>query len=964
MRPNTTSAESATSGLQGASEIVPRSGAGSAERNRFCIRSHRVQSLAGHADGGYPELVLGRRTERTRLDEILDLIRDGHSATLVLEGGPGLGKTTLLNHLVERGAGVTLLTTTGTQSEFELPYAALHHLFHPVLGSLDLLPGPQREALETTFGMRAGPVPGTFLIALAALSLISEVSRAGPVLCVIDDVQWMDRASADVLGFVARRLDAEAVGMVFATRSVADSPSLERIPVLAVRGLRRPAAAELLTQLVPGRIEQAAMDRILDEANGIPLVLVEAARTLKRTEIATGIIREGVSSDPDHLEERFGMRLRALPPETQRLLLIAAAEPTADPVRIHAAAEALGAAAGALQPAVDAGLCHDGTAVRFRHPLVRSAVYRTASHEEIRTAHAALAHVSSKDSDPDLLAWHRACACESTDEEVAAELALASARMLERGAPAAAAVLLRKARQVTADEALRVRWSLRIAQAELAAGDFDASEREMAASHTAMLTPELLAEAKLTEARLAFTRERGGTAVSLLLAAAELLSPVNADAAEDAYLEAFSAALFGGTLTHTDLGHVSTRWRATRFPDGPRLTHRLLGALSPIVIGGDPIAWQRLREMLATIEDGTARDDQPPTALWVASVAAAAAWDIESWETISHRLVATSRDAGDYGELPTALSSRAFVQLFTGDLRAALEAVRETQTITSATGGRMTPYGAIGVAALSGHEPELDALVGATMPSAEERSDATGISIACWAQGLLNNSMGRYEEAFSWTMRALPLYQDLHASSVWVLVELIESASRTKRLADATAALSQLATTAESSGTPWGLGVLARSRALISDEAEAEDHYTESLRLLEATPCSLDLARTSLAYGEWLRRQRRLSDARTHLRRAVQLFESMGAPAFAARGTSELRAAGSQVRKRVDIATSALTVQESQIAQLVAQGLTNAEVASRMFLSPRTVEYHLAKVFGKLQVKSRHQLGALPAGTF
>lgn len=908
--------------------------------------------------------MLGRRAERTRLDEILDLIRNGHSAALVLEGGAGLGKTTLLNHLVEQGAGITLLTTTGTQSEFELPYAALHQLCKPVLGALDVLPVPQREALEATFGMRTGPMPGTFLIGLAALSLISEASRAAPVLCVIDDVQWMDRASADILGFVARRLDADAVGMVFATRSAGDSPSLERIPLLALRGLERPAAAELLAMLAPGRIERAAMDRILDEADGVPLVLVEAARTMKRTEIATGIIREEVSSDPDRLEEQFGMRLRTLPPQTQRLLLIAAAEPTADPVRIRAAAASVGAAAGALKPAIEAGLCHDGTTVRFRHPLVRSAVYRTASREEVRDAHVALAGVSPTDSDPDLLAWHRACACESTDEEVAAELALASARMLERGAPAAAAVLLRKARQVTADESLRARWSLRIAQAELAAGEFDASEREMMASHTAMLSPELLAEAKLTEARLAFTRERGGVAVPLLLGAAELLRPVMPDAAEDAYLEAFSAALFGGTLTHTDLAHVSTRWQGTQFPDGRRPAHRLLDALSAIVIGGGPTAWQRLRDTLSSIDDGTGRAAPSLPTLWVASVAAAAAWDIDSWDTISHRLVTTSRDAGDYGELPTALSSRAFVQLFTGDLRAALEGVRETETITSATGGRMTPYGAIGVAALAGHEPELDALVDATMPSAEERSDATGISIACWAQGLLNNSMGQYEEAFAWTVRALRLYQDLHASSVWVLVEFIESASRTNRLADARRVLPQLASTAESSGTPWGLGVLARSRALVSDGARAEQYYVESLRLLEPTRCSLDHARTSLAFGEWLRRQRRLSDAREHLHRAVRLFESMGAPAFAARGAHELRAAGSQLRKPRATASSVLTVQESQIARLVALGFTNAEVASRMFLSPRTVEYHLAKVFSKLQLRSRHQLAALPAGTF
>jgi DNA-binding CsgD family transcriptional regulator len=898
------------------------------------------------------------------LDEILDRVREGRSATLVLEGGAGVGKTTLLNYLVERGAGITLLTTTGTQSEFELPYAGLHQLCHPLMGAADVLQVPQREALEITFGKRAGPVPGKFIVGLAVLSLFSEASRRAPVLCVVDDVQWLDRDTSEILGFVARRLDAEAVGIVFATRSAPDTPSLERVPLLAVRGLERPAAEELLADLAPGRIERAAMDRILDEADGNPLVLVEAARTLKRTEIATGIILDDISSDPDRLEEQFAGRLRALPPETQRLLLIAAAEPTADTQRIQSAAASLGAGAAALKPAIDAGLCHDSTTVRFRHPLVRSAVYRTASREDTREAHAALARVSLEESDADLLAWHRACACESTDEAIAAELASASTRMLARGAPAAAAVLLRQARDLSADEALRARWSLRIAQAQLAAGDFDASAREMAASRTALLSADLVAEARLTDARLAFTRERGGAAVPLLLEAADLLSTLRPDAAQDAYLEAFSAALFGGTLTQTDPAEVARRWQTTAVPDAGRPAHRLLDALSVIVISGGGSAWRRLRETLTTLEDGPGDDDPHLPSLWVASVAAAAAWDIDSWGVLSRRLVAISRDTGDYGELPTALSSLAFVHIFTGDLRAARETVREMETITSATGGRITPYGAIGIAALSGREPELDALVDAAIPNAEQRSDATGISVACWAQGLLNNSKGQYEEAFAWTLRALPLYQDLHASSVWVLVELIESASRTHRLADARAALLQLASTAEASRAGWGLGVLARSQALLTDGAGAEDHYTESLRLLESTGCSVDLARTSLAYGEWLRRRRRLSESRNHLRQAVHLFESIGATAFAARATRELRAAGSQVRKPVATATSVLTVQESQIAQLVAQGLTNAEVANRMFLSPRTVEYHLANVFAKLQLRSRHQLAALPGGIF
>lgn len=905
--------------------------------------------------------MLARYAERTRLDDFLHHIRDG-SSTLLLDGGAGIGKTALLDYLVERAPGVQLLKVTGTQSEVELAYAALHRLCRPLMDVMPALPVPQRQALETTFGLGTSPFPGKFLVGLAVLSLLSEASRSRPVLCVVDDAQWLDKTSAEVLGFVARRLEAESVGMVFAVRSASDVPQLEGITRLTVGGLEDAAARLLLSSLEHGPIDPNAMERIVDEADGNPLVLIESARAFNRGEIETGIILTAVAPDPSNLEEHFGRRLKLLPADTQQLLLIAAAEPMADPQVIQAAAVRLRISPDWLEPAVDAGLCHTGVSVRFRHPLVRSAAYRTGSPAAIRAAHAALASVMPDDSDPVLLAWHRAQACETTDEDVSLELMAAASRVSARGAPAAAAALLRQAQQVTAHETLKAECSVRIAQAELAAGEFDGAERDLAGLSPGLLSPELRAEAKLTEARLAFARQRGGAAVPLLLEAADQLVALDANKAEQTYLEAFSAALFGGHLGQSDLREVATRWRAAGLPARNGPVHQLLDGLGLVVTDGGTSAWTRLDEALSTLQVPGGRDSPPITSLWVASVAAAGAWDIEGWNVISRRLVAISRNAGDYSELPAALSSHAFVHLFTGDLKSAAEAVEESTTITSITGGQISPYGAIGVAAIGGQEVDLDDLVEATVPSAERRSDATGISISCWGAALLNNSMGRYEDAFSWSSRARPLFHALHASSVWALVELIESASRTNRPADAHAALTLLASATRPSGNGWGLGVLARSQGLVSHGSEAEDLFSEALRLLEPTRCIVDFARTALVYGEWLRRHKRLSDSRTQLGRALQLFESIGATAFAGRAARELQAAGSQVRKPSAATSTVLTTQESQIAQLVKQGLTNDEVATRIFLSPRTVEYHLAKVFRKLEISSRHQLATAAAG--
>lgn len=541
--------------------------------------------------------------------------------------------------------------------------------------------------------------------------------------------------------------------------------------------------------------------------------------------------------------------------------------------------------------------------------------------------------------------------------------------MLTRGGPAASAELLRQALTVTSDKALTLEWRLRLAQRELSAGEYEHANRNIQALATADLKPELRAQAKLLEARLTFARARGGAAIPLLLQAADQLASINSQAAKEAFLEALSAALFGGRLSRAGgLSEVARRWRKADLPLGERPADQLLAAMANVISDNAASSWKRLHNALSDFRSAAEADDGPVPWLWLACVAAAAAWDFETWDALSTRHVSTSRLAGDYSELPIALSSRTFVPLFAGDLDAASDTVQEMATITAATGGAVSPYGAIGVAAMRGQEEVLRELVSSAIPAAEKRSDATGVAIACWGAALLDNSLGRYESAAGWGARAVELHHSLHSTTAWALVELVEAASRSNRTDTATAALEQLEIVAQSSGTEWALGVLARSKALAAFGSDAEELYVEALRRLEPTLARIDVARASLVYGEWLRRQKRLADARIQLSRSHDMFESMGAFAFAARAAAELRATGANLKGAGSLAPFDLTAQEFQIARLASQGLTNAEVAARMFLSPRTVEYHLGKIFSKLQIDSRHRIAGaiarlLPVGT-
>lgn len=903
--------------------------------------------------------MLDRQFERTRLDDLLQRVREGQSSTLLLDGGAGVGKTELLRYLTAHADGAQVLHVSGVQSEIELAYSALHQLCRPLMRSMTALLVPQREALETVFGMRSGAAPDKLLVGLGTLSLLAEAAGSGPMIVVVDDAQWLDTNSAQVLAFVARRLEAEGVGMVFAVRSDSEIHELRDVPRIVVEGLPEADAGQLLASLAPGPIDPRALEKILREAEGNPLVLVESARAFSPAELATGIILSSRPARPSELEGHFTRRLRTLPGETQQLLLLAAAAPFAEARTISNAASALGVPAAALTPAVEAGLCDVGETVRFRHPLVRSAVYRNASPEALRSAHAALVAVDAGAGDVVSSAWHRALSLHGPDEGAADGLAAAAEGVLTRGGPGASAAMLRQAVKISADEVRKQEWMLSIVHREMLAGHYDKASRDAAELNHRDLSPRTRAEVKLAEARIEFARSRGGAAVPLLLEAAERLTVTEPEVAQEAYLEAMSGALFGGKLTHVGtLKQVATQWRAAALAPGVRPADELLHALSAVIVDRDAAAWESLHAALRSFQRAAELGVEPVPWLWLACVAAAAAWDLDAWDVLSARHVEMSRQTADYSELPIALSSRAFVHLFAGDLRAASDTVREMATIMSATGGDVSPYGAIGLAAMRGDEAGLRQLIESTIPAAEKRAEATGVAIACWGAALLDNSRGRYNSAAGWAERAVRLHHSLHSTTAWSLVELIEASVRSKRLPEARAALAELESVARSSGTEWVRAVLARSRALVGDEAEPELHYLEAIERLQGPSYGFDFARTCLLYGEWLRRQKRLPESRIQLNRALAFFDSIGAAAFAERASRELSAAGSRSRGGKTSAPSVLTAQETQIARMASQGYTNAEMASRMFLSSRTVEHHLGKIFAKLGITSRHSIEA------
>ena len=908
-------------------------------------------------------VLLGRASEREALDRLLENVRGGQSAVLVIRGEAGVGKTALLHHCARQASGFRVARVAGVESEMELPFAALHQLCAPMLDRLDALPEPQQAALCVALGLASGAAPDRFLIALAALSLLAEVAAERPLLCFVDDAHWLDAASAQVLGFVARRLLAESVAIVFAVRDPRGERELAGLPELMLAGLPEEDARALLATVTPGRLDERVRDRFVAETRGNPLAILELPRALAATQLPGGFGLEGAYALPGRIEESFLQRLEALPDDARLLLLVAAAEPVDDPLRVWRAAERLGIGFSAATVDATEELLTIGERVRFRHPLVRSAVYRSATLQERRAVHLALAEATDEQIDPDRRAWHLAAAAAGPDEQVAVELERSAGRAQARGGLAAAAAFLQRAVALTADPARRVDRALAAAEASLQAGVFDVARRLLATAEVGPLDELQRARLDLLRAEASYSESRGSDAPALLLRAAKTLDPLDPKLARETYLDAWSAALFAGRLASTgSLHHVSREALARPTAAGPRRpSDLLLHGFSLALTDGRSAAAPVLERAAKGFAGRGASVEEVLRWGWLATAAAVMVWDYETCVAVATRGVLLAREAGALAVLAVSANVLAQAMALGGESRSAALLVAEADSVTEATGAQVAPYGALVLAGLQGREAEAATVIDATIHDATAGGQGTAVQYAHWARSMLLNGLGRYHEALTAAQDASNDTPELFVS-VWALSELIEAAARSEDPARASSALERLAEATSAAETDWGLGIAVRSRALLSEGETAERLYQEAIERLGRTRLRPELARAHLLYGEWLRRRSRRVDARAQLRAAHAQLTSLGMEAFAERARRELVAAGERIRKRTVETRDDLTAQERQIAQLAREGLSNPEIGARLFLSPRTVEWHLRKVFAKLGIRSRSELaGALPS---
>ncbi len=914
------------------------------------------------ARGPWSPLLRGRRGECERLDGQLQRMAGGQSSVLVLRGEAGVGKSALLEYVAEKSSGYRIVRAVGVQSEMELAYAGLHQLCTVMLDRVAKLPGPQRDALLVAFGLQQGATPEPSAVAVAVLGLLSDAAETTPLVCLIDDAQWLDRASAQALAFVARRLFAERVAMVFAVREPIDLPELAGLPELVVGGLADNDARLLLASVVPGRLDERVRDRIVAETRGNPLALLELPRGMTPADLAGGFGLPGAGTLTGRIEQVFTRRVESLPSDSRELLLLAAAEPLGDVTLLWRAAERLGIGSDAAAPAEEAGLIEFGIRVRFRHPLVRSAAYRGATPRERQQAHHALAEVTDPGADPDRRAWHRAQATAGLDETVAAELEGSATRAHRRGGEAAAAAFLQRAAELTPDPARRGERALAGAQAKIEAGAPEAAAALLGMAQLAPLDDYQRARSQRLRAQITLALSRGSDAVPLLLEAAEGLAAFNTDLARDMRLEVFAAAIYAGhPEDDPEVQQLAAAALAEPVPTQPphpvdSLARGLATVFTDGFAAGAPTLWAAL-EGFRRADKTDARTNRW---LWLACRVAFDLYDEQLSEEMARRGLRRAREAGALGVLPIALNFRAGLHIHAGEFAAASALAEEAAAISAMTGTAPLVYTAPLMAAIRGDEARAAPLLDAAEQDAVGRGQRLALSMLGSARAILFNGTGRYEEALRAAVAACA--HDGLALYALALIELVEAAARSGQPQLGASALERLAVRTQASNTDWALGLEARSRALLAEGPSAETLYEEAVTRLARGHVGFHLARAQLVYGEWLRRENRRADARRQLGAAHDLFASFGAEAFVERARRELLATGETARRRTPDSLSLLTPQETQIARLAGDGLTNPEIGAQLFISPRTVEYHLRKVFPKLDISSRKDLQRALAG--
>jgi DNA-binding CsgD family transcriptional regulator len=906
----------------------------------------------------------GRSGEASVLAGLVAAVRAGQSRVLVLRGDPGVGKTALLDDLAGQAQGCRVVRAAGMQSEIELAFAGLHQLLAPMLSDLGQLPVPQREALRVVFGISAGPAPDRFLVGLAVLGLLAEAAGDRPLVCVVDDEQWLDQASAQALGFAARRLGADPVGLVFAAR--VPGAELAGLPELAVRGLAEGDARALLDSALVGPLDSRVRDQLVAEARGNPLALLELPRGMTPGELAGGFGLPGTVSLTGRIEDSFRRQLDVLPARARRLLLVAAADPSGDASLVWRAAGRLGLPVAAAAQAAEAGLAEFGARVRFRHPLVRSVAYRSASFAERQEVHGALAEATDPVADPDRRAWHRAQAAAGPDEEVAAELEASAGRAQARGGLAAAAAFLERSVRLTADPGRLADRALAAAQASMQAGAFDQALGLLVMTEAWPLDELASARVDLLRGQVAFATGAGSDAPPLLLSAARRLEPLDSGLARETYLDAWAAAFSAGQLAAGDMAEISRAARALPRSPQPGPADLLLDGLALMITDGLPAAAPMLRQAVSLFASDNISAADRLRWSYMALMPANHLWDDDGYRAILSRHVQLGRDAGALDRLPIDLATAGVSAAWGGDFETADALIAEADLVCEATGSRYPPYTALLLVCLRGRQAEAVPRIDAMVIAAEAGGQGITVTYARWVTAVLYNGLGRYDEAreAAWSAAGDP---SGFFVSMWALPELIEAAVRSGNMDKARAALEQLTDTTQAGGTDYGLGIEARSRALVAEDAAADGLYREAIDRLGRTQVRVELGRAHLLYGEWLRRQGRRRDAREQLRTAHGMLDEIGMAAFAERARRELAATGETARPRLArapvAASQELTAQEAQVARLARDGLSNPEIGARLFISSHTVQYHLGKVFAKLAITSRGQLHTvLPAG--
>ena len=907
--------------------------------------------------------LIGRHDEQQQLAELCDRARAGQSGVLVIHGEAGIGKTALLAEMMTRSGDLRTIQIIGAESEMELAYAGVQQLCAPLLGRIHGLPDPQKNALRVALGLREGTAPDRLLVSLAVLTLLGDAGAERPTVCIVEDTQWVDRASLQALIFAARRLLADPVVMIFANRTPGAALELKGLPELNLHRLTHVHANALLSEVMPGQLEETVRENILAEADGNPLALLELRHAMAPADLAGGYGLTAASVT-GRIERAYEQRLRELPSATRTLLLIAAAEPTGDPAWLWAAAARLHLDADASVPAERSGLITVESRLRFRHPLVRSAVYRNASLPERRQVHAALADVISGPTADEHRAWHRAHSASAPDETVAVQLVRSAERARSRGGAAAAAAFLAYAVELTPDPARRAERSLDAALSKLDAGDPEAAARLLAA--VARTDSELLsARVDLLRAKIAFATQRGRDAPPLLLAAAERLKPLEPALARDAYLEALMAAMIVGRLyaaEHVSAAAIAAAAQRAPRPSGPpRAADLFLDGIVLRLTEGHataaPLLKRAISQYLEEDEAGTADPRLHDITLRVLLDV----FEQDTYSSLYARQVELLRAAGELTVLPAALTTYAGGCVTSGDFAQAEDLLAQSEAISTATGA--PPHRSIQtyLAACRGQEQLAKELARSTIEDATARGEGSEITVVLFALAILHNGLGQYDEAFAACTSALE-YDDVGMYG-HLLNEMVEAAARSGDARVAEMATAQVIERAEATGNATALGYAARCEALTTSGLAAEHKYRTAITELERSPLKVMAARTHLLFGEWLRRTNRRAEARSELRLAHETFRQMDAHGFAERTRRELQAAGESLGKsRGDTSTVTLTTQEGYIARLAGDGYTNSEIASHLFISPRTVEWHLGKIFAKLGVTSRRELRRRRAG--